>query len=92
MNLPPLLMRLRVFNKRSRISLWIPLFLIWPIVLAIAIVLAPLVLIIALITWPIGWGKPFLLAGPTIGRCVCALHGLEVDVKEGDQSFLISFK
>ena len=92
MNLPPLLMRLRVSKGRGRISLWIPLFLIWPTVLAIAIVLAPLMIIAAIITWPVGWGKSFLLAGPTIGRCVCALHGLEVDVQEGDQVFLISFK
>ena len=92
MNWPPLLMRLRISNRRSHVSLWIPLFLAWPIAMAIAILLAPLMVIAALILWPFGWGKSLLLSGPTICRCLCALRGLQVDFKRGEQLFLISFK
>lgn len=92
MNWPPLLMRLRVYDRRHRIGLWIPLFLLFPIVLAIAIILTPLVLIAVILLWPFGWGRPALVLGPTVARCLCALRGLEVDVKEGKELVLISFK
>ena len=92
MNWPPLLLRLRIANQRRRLGLWLPLFLVWVILAVIAIPLVPLVLIAALILWPFGWGKLLLLFGPAIFRCLCALHGLEVDVKEGEQIILVSFK
>lgn len=92
MNCLPLLMRLDVSGQRRRLSLWIPLFLIWPIVAAFAILLAPLVLIAALVLWPFRWGKLLLFSGPLIFSCLCALRGLEVDLKKSDRVLLISFK
>ena len=33
MILPPPLLRIRMRNKNTRFSLWLPLFLIWPLIL-----------------------------------------------------------
>jgi hypothetical protein len=92
MNCPPLLMRLGIYGQRRRLSLWLPLFLLWPLAAAVAIVLAPLVLLAALILWPIVWGKLMLLSGPLLFRCLCALRGLELNLNLGKRLLLISFK
>ena len=92
MNYPPLLMHLRTANNGRRVGLWLPLFLLWLVVMPIVIALAPLVLIATVILWPFGLGKPFLLIGPAIFRCICNLSGLEIDVKSGQQLLLMSFK
>ena len=92
MNRPPLILRLAISNQRRHMSLWLSLFLILPIVAAVALVLTPIVVIAALVLWPFGWGKSLLLSVPVFIRCLCELRGLEVDLKQGDQLLLISFK
>ena len=91
MNFPPWLMRLNISGRR-RCSLWLPLFLLWPLAAALAIVLAPLVLLAALILWHLVWGKLILLSGPMLFDVFCSLRGLEVDINRGNRVFLIAFK
>jgi hypothetical protein len=91
MNCPPLLMRLGIYGRR-RFSLWLPLFLLWPLAAAVAIVLAPLVLLAALIFRPLVWGKLALLSGPMFFGVLCALRGLELDLNLGSRLLHISFK
>ena len=92
MNYPPLVMRLDVSGQRRRLCLWIPLFLVWLVAAAVAIALAPLMLIAVAILWPFSWGKPVLLFVPLVCGCLCALRGLEVDLKQSNRLLLISFK
>jgi len=92
MNRPPLILRLDISKKRRRIALWIPLFLIWPIVAAFLIALVPLIVLAVAILWPFGWGKLLLFSGPRIASCLCALHGLEVNIERKDRVMFISFK
>jgi hypothetical protein len=91
MNFPPLLMRLGVGGRR-RFSIWLPLFLLWPVAAALAIVLAPLVLLAALILWPLVWGKLLLLSGPMLLGVLCALRGLELELNQGSRLLQISFR
>lgn len=91
MNYPPLLMRLGIYDRR-RFSLWLPLFLLWPVALALAIVLAPVVLLAALILWPFVWGKLLLMSGPMIFGVLCSLRGLEVNLNRGSRFMLVAFK
>jgi len=91
MNCPPLLMRLGIYGRR-RFSLWLPLFLLWPVAAALAIALAPLVLLLALILWPLGLGKLVLLSGPMLLGILCALRGLELNLNLGSRVLLVSFK
>ena len=92
MNLPPYLMRLHIYNKSHprRLRLWIPLFLFWPFIAVFLLILAPLALILTLVLWPFGWGKPFLMAGPVIYSCLCNMRGLEIDSQQGQEQFRIS--
>lgn len=91
MNWPPMLLQLGIKNRRNNIRLWIPLFIVMLIAFVFVLLLSPFVLITTAILWPFGWGKPLLLGGPAIFRCLCALRGLKVDIKEGNQLILISF-
>ena len=79
----------RVKAGRKRLSLWLPLILIWPIVLALGIVLFPIVAIVALALWPTGAGKPILVLGPRLFGLFCRLRGLHVEIETKDESVLI---
>lgn len=91
MSLPPMLMRLRIKNKKNNVSLWLPICLAYPLVLAIGLVLLPLVLLVSLVAWPSGYGRPLLLSGFYFARLVWALRGLAVDIHDetGDFTFYL---
>ena len=88
---PPSIMRLRVHTANRRIGLWLPLIILWPVVAVFALLLAPLVLLAAIILWPRSWGKPLLFAGPALFRLICALRGLELRIEEPTSKVLIWF-
>jgi hypothetical protein len=93
MNFPPLLLHLDISSQRgSNIALWIPIFLVWLILLAFFIALLPLILVTALLLWPFGWGRLVLFFFPLVGGCICALRGLKVDVEKSDGAVLVSFR
>ena len=89
---PPSLLRLRVENRDHQLRLWLPLFIVWPLVLALGILLMPLAIVLAILLWPSGWGKPVLLGGPMLFRIFCALRGLEVKVEGVSQQVHIAFR
>lgn len=88
MKWPPYLLKMRFQNHDHAFGLWLPLFLIWPIVLvfllAIFVILLPFALLAVLFTWEPGWLRPMLLGVPALLRVFCHLRGLEVDV-EGNE-------
>ena len=93
MNRPPLIMRIRIRNSNTKFGLWIPLFLIFPIVAILLIALAPLALPAVLIVLPFGYARTVLCA-PALFSVFCAMRGLEVDVVNGnnDESVLVMVK
>jgi hypothetical protein len=92
MNRPPCIMRVRVRNKSTKFGIWIPLFLIFPVVVILMIALAPLALLAAIIVLPFGYARTVLCA-PALYSVICAMRGLEVDVAgDGEDSVLILVK
>ncbi len=92
MTFPPSTLRLRFRHEGRRFGLWLPLILIWPFFIALALVLAPLVLVTSALLWPIGWGRSLLLAGPVMFRIFCSPRGLEVEVRDGHQLVQVRFQ
>ncbi len=92
MSIPPCLMRLKIVNDHQHINLWLPLFLVWIILGALAIVISPLVAVLVLILWPFGWGEFLLMIGPVVYNGVCSLRDLTIDVKNAREIVLIYFK
>ena len=89
---PPSVLRIRVRDNDHNIGLWLPLILVWPLVVLVDIVLSPLILLLSLILWPSGYGKPLLFAGPLVFRLFCALRGLTVSVEQRSERVLVYFK
>ena len=89
---PPSILRVRVVDKDSRVSLWIPLILVWPLVLALQVISLPCIVGVAVVTWRSGWGRPILLCWPALFRLCFELRGLKVEVTEPNESVAISFK
>ena len=89
---PPSFLRIRIRNSNIRFSLWLPLFLIWPIVLLAMLILSPLILMCAALLWPFGLGKSLLLTGPIFFRLFYSMRGLEIAVEKASDQVLISFR
>jgi hypothetical protein len=87
----PLLLRIRVRKEDGRgVNLWLPLFLLWLIVLPILALFAPLVLVAALILWPSGKGKLILYGYVMIFSLIGYMSGLKIDIKSRDNNIYIN--
>jgi hypothetical protein len=91
MNIPPCLMRLKIINPEHRINLWLPLFLVWIILGALALALSPLIALLVILLWPLGFGEFLLLLGPHIYNCICQLRGLSIDINDKSGIVLVYF-
>ena len=89
---PPSLLRIRIRNSNIRFSLWLPLFLVWPLVLLAMVILSPLIILCAVLLWSLGLSKPLLLTGPVLFRLFCSMRGLEIVVENSSDQVLISFR
>ncbi len=92
MNRPPYVMKVRVNNPNSKINLWLPLFLIYPLLAVILLVLLPLILIAAVVLLIMGWGKTLFIIPFAVFGCINAMRGLEVQIEQGQERVLISVK
>ena len=89
MNRPPILMRIKIQGEDGKFGLWLPLFLLLPLVLVVMLILSPLILIAVLILWPSGWGKRALLVLRTAFVAFCSMRGLRVDIQNRHQCVYI---
>lgn len=74
--LPPMFLRLRVQGDKRRIRLWIPLIVLWPLVVVVVLLGTPVALLIAAprsepfrpAGWPLTSIRACLAARPTLQR------------------------
>lgn len=90
MKRPPMLMRLRFYDGDRGFGLWLPLFLLLPLVLVVLFILSPLILVAVLVLWPSGWGKWGMLSLLAAFRVFCSMRGLKVDIQNRHQCVYIS--
>jgi hypothetical protein len=92
MSWPPYLMKLRI----NKFGLWLPLFLIWPVVLvcvlAVFLILLPFAILAFIFTWQLGWWRPLVLSIPGIYSVLCNLRGMTVEVEGRDGHIGVEFK
>jgi len=94
MLIPPLAMKIWSISPSEGINmrLWIPLFILWPLLLILALALTPLVIILALLLWPWGKARQLILFLPLFFYLAWATRGLLIDVRNAGKWFLISIK
>jgi len=99
--MPPVLLRMRIRNPERRFSLWVPLFLVGPVVLVfvlvISLLLLPFAFIAAAVLWHRGPGRWVLLglfmlvrAAPALVVLMCSLPGVKVEVEDGPEQVYFS--
>ncbi len=87
----PLILKLRVKDKdHKRFGIWLPLFLLWLVILPLLVLPAPIILLLALILWPSGKGRLVLYSYKAVFELIFNLSGLKVDVesKEGSVVYI----
>lgn len=77
----PLWMWIRVEEPgKRRVSFPVPIFLAWLLVGAMLLLLLPLVLLAALLSWPWGWGGPLLKIYLQVYVLIASLSGFRLDI------------
>jgi len=91
MTFPPSLLRLRVRTpEHAWPTLWLPLFLIWPLLLLLLVPLAAVALVVAIVRDPRQTVLAFDLVG-ALFAVVCGLRGVHIDIADRHSQVLISF-
>jgi hypothetical protein len=89
----PMVMRLKIVEQgRKKVNLWFPAIIGWLFLFVLLIILFPLVLLAAILTWGRGPGRALLAFYPMIVSILFNLSDLHIEVEGGDQSYLISFR
>jgi hypothetical protein len=93
MNQPSTMLHLKFLGADGRHGLWLPFFLIYPILLVISLILLPFLLIAAIIMafFEISYALVPLKALWLVWNVVFKTRGLTVDVKKNGRDLLIDF-
>lgn len=90
MKRPPMLMHVKIRGEKRGFGLWLPLFLLLPLALALFIILSPLILILIPIFWPRGWRKRALHIFGAAFEIICSMRDLKVDIQNDHHCIYIS--
>lgn len=96
MNRPPMLLTLKLCSNAQKgrpISLWLPLFIIIPIILliclALLLMILPILLVYILVTWDTRWWRYLRYRVPAFFQTMYAFLGLKIEVEDNQQQFYI---
>ena len=93
MNWPPMLMHIKVKNHDSDFGIWIPFILVLLIALAVVIALSPFIILALIIMLMVGaerYARLTVFGIVTAFVAAWSLKGLQVDVENARDRFLIS--
>ena len=95
MKWPSYLLKLRFHDPDHGIMLWLPLFLLWPVVLVfllvVFLILLPFALLAVIFTWRPDWISLLLGSVPAVYRIISHLPVLVVDVDNDEDRVYIEF-
>jgi hypothetical protein len=93
MNWPPMLMHVKIKNRKSDFGLWLPLFLLLPLALVVLIILSPLIIIGILVLCALGHGRWVVWGFRCLWVAIVsswALRGLKVEVHNANEHVFVS--
>ena len=86
----PLIFKMRIERTNEKpFRLFIPLFLVWLVVIPLLIALSPLIMLCALILRKSELRKLFLYFYQILFSSLSSLSGLSVEFKKGENKFLL---
>ena len=74
---PPSILRIRIASPNRRVSLWLPLFLLWLPAILLAVLLVPLIIIAVVLRRRMGCLMPMLMLLPRLALLFFAVRGVE---------------
>lgn len=78
---PPSMLRMRIYeNGRRKMNLWLPVCVLWPPLILIALFLAPVAVPVLWLAAGRGRRRSAVMAGPVLFRLFCVLRGLNFEV------------
>lgn len=88
----PLLLKIKIPNKNGNfINLYLPLFIAWLILFPLLILLSPVVLLLAALTWYRSHGRTILFLYPMFVSLLWHLKGLKIDIQNKGNQIYLSF-
>ena len=81
-----------VEDGKTKVRFWFPVFIIWLLLLVLALLIAPLILVAALILWPRSLGKRLLLIGPAFFYLIGSMRGLNILTQSPKDQVCIYFR
>jgi hypothetical protein len=88
----PMILKIKIPKAgKEPTSLYLPLFLLYILLLPVCVLLLPFYLLVLLISMLKGYGKIVLMFIPMIGAILWNLQGLKIDVHDEDTDIYLSF-
>jgi hypothetical protein len=88
----PMWMKIRFPVKEKRpVTLFIPLILIWLLLLVLFVLILPIWLAASLIVYLLGFGRAGLTAVPLIMTTLWHLQGLELELGSGNKRIILKW-
>ena len=87
---PPMWAYVKIKGKDHGFGFWLPLFLAVLILFVFFLAFLPLILLVVLILWPIGWGRWMVEAIKTGYIMLCSLKGLKVDIQNSKETVYVN--
>lgn len=89
----PMILKLRIKDKNQKsFGIWLPLFLIWLVILPLLAIPAPFVLLAALILWPSSYGRLVLYSYLAVFSIISNMSGLNLDIESKDSIVYIDIR
>ncbi len=90
MILPPAIVRFRIVEQgRRKIGLWLPIFLLWPVLILLILVSMPLLLFLALAFWWYTGARKILRCILFALSLIFSLRGLAIEVEDEEDQVII---
>ena len=89
----PMVMHIYISEEgKKKFRLFIPLILVWILLLPLLVILLPFLLIAALLAWPSGYGRLLLSAIPMLLSVIGSLSGLRIHVEDRGKQVHVMIK
>ena len=84
--IPPTLIYFAYQKNDKKRRFWLPVVVLWPIVIVLSVLLAPLA-IVGLLVWKGRYSGQYLMALGRLIKLICSLRGMNMDVQGENQNF-----
>lgn len=88
----PMILKAKIpTGQNDFINVYLPLFIVWLIVIPIVLLFSPVILLAGFLSWSFGYGRLFILFFKAIVDVLWNLQGLMIEVQDKKNHIYLSF-